>query len=83
MIEKSGDSELDFLDETKTVDSVAELSFNVLKEIYVIKKEENNAEKVAAAKKEQQQKILGILARKQDSKLEAMSEEELKALLAE
>lgn len=75
------DSELDFLDETKTVDKEAELTFNVLKEIYIIKKSEIDAEKIETQRKINNEKIMNLIYQKQEKELGEKSIEELKGLL--
>ncbi len=76
-----GDDELSFLDETKTVDKELQLTFDILKDIYLTKKLESEEEKNAAERKLHNEKIMSILHRKQNEKLENMSEEELLSLL--
>jgi hypothetical protein len=80
-LKKDDDNELTFLDETKTVDRVQQLTFDVLKEIYTTKKAEQDAAKEAASRKEFNEKINALIAKKQESKLESLSEEDLQALL--
>lgn len=75
------DDELSFLDETKTVDVESQLMFDVLKEIYLIKKKEMNDEKNATSIKENNQKILQLIHEKQEGELKDKSIEELKAML--
>jgi hypothetical protein len=75
------DDELSFLDETKVVDTEKELTFNVLKEVYMTKKEELDQERNASAIKENNQKILRLIQQKQEEDLGNKSIEELQALL--
>lgn len=76
-----GDDELSFLDETKTVDKEQQLTFDVLKDIYLTKKAELDAEKDAAQRKANNEKIMAIIHKKQEASLENMSVEELEAML--
>jgi hypothetical protein len=80
-LQKDNDDELSFLDETKKVDPVQQLIFDILKDIYLTKKNELVAEKEEAARKAHNDKINELLFKKQESKLESLSEEELRKLL--
>ena len=81
-LKANDDDELDFLEETESkVDKVTELSFNILKDIYVTKKDAAKALRDAADIKAHNQKILQLIASKQEKELEGMSVEELEALL--
>lgn len=75
------DDDLSFLDESKTVDVEAQLRFDILKDVYITKRDELNAAKTKAENKAHNEKIMAILHQKQESKLQDMSEDELKALL--
>jgi hypothetical protein len=75
------DDELSFLDETKVVDKQKELTFNVLKEIYVEKKTELDIQRNAASVKEHNEKILRLIHSKQEADLANKSVEELQSLL--
>ena len=77
---KSDESGLDFLEENKPVDLVTELSFNILKDIYLTKKDENASIRSAAEKKEHNQKIDQLIAAKKESSLNDLSIEELEKL---
>lgn len=59
-----------------------ELALEIVKTVIAEKLAEAEARRDAAAKSEEKAKILEILARKKDKKLEDMSEEELRAQLA-
>ena len=76
-----GDDELSFLDETKVVDKTQQLTFDILKEIYLIKKEEQEAIKNEAEKKAHNEKIMALIHRKQESELGEKSVDELMAML--
>ena len=81
-LKKDNDDDLSFLDETSTpVNSVDQLRFDIVKDIYLTKKEARDAEKIAAANKISNEKILSLIAGKQDEKLKDMSEEELLKLI--
>jgi polyribonucleotide nucleotidyltransferase len=73
--------ELSFLDETKTVDPVAQLTFDILKEIYTIKKKEQDDAKNAASIKAHNEKIMQLIHEKQEGELKDKSIDELKAML--
>ncbi len=82
---KVSSEEEDYLD-TKTVsieDSDNQLRFDVLKHILDTKKNERDQRTVAAAAKIEYEKILAQLARREEDKLNTMSEEELRKRLAE
>lgn len=73
--------EEDFL-ATRTVDDDLKLGFDVVLHVLNTKKAEQEAREAAADKAAKKAKLLEILERKQDSSLEAMSEEEIKAQLS-
>ncbi len=75
---KLEDDELDFLSGTKSkVNEIEQCRFNVLKEIYTIKKAEEDEKANEKAVKEHNAKIDALIAKKQDEKLENQSIEEL------
>jgi hypothetical protein len=78
---KTEDSDLDFLEEGKTVNVIAELSFNILKDIYLTLNDEAKTARDAQEKKEHNQKILNLIAEKQEEGLKGKTIEELEALL--
>jgi hypothetical protein len=78
-----GDSDLTFLDETKVVDKELQLTFDILKDIYLTKKGEMDAEKDKLAKKVHNEKIMTLIAEKQDKALGEKSVDELMAMLQE
>lgn len=75
---KVEDDELDFLSGTKSkVNKIDQCRFNVLKEIFTIKKAEEDEKANEKAVKEHNAKIDALIAKKQDEKLENQSIEEL------
>ncbi len=76
-----GDDELSFLDESKTVDKEQQLMFDILKDIYLTKKAELEEERTSAQRKANNEKIMALIHRKQESKLEELSVEELEKML--
>lgn len=77
----TGDDELSFLDETKSVNTIDQLKFDILKDVYISKKAENEAKRNALQDKEHNQKIMALIAEKKEDSLRNMSVEELEALL--
>ena len=79
------DSDLDFLSsnsDTKSEEtSLLELSFEILKDVYITKKEEANAKAKARETKEFNQKIMSLIAEKQENSLKDKSVEELMAMI--
>ena len=79
------DSDLDFLSsnsDTKSEEtSLLELSFEILKDVYLTKKEEANAKAKARETKEFNQKIMSLIAEKQESSLKDKSIEDLMAMI--
>lgn len=79
------DDTLDFLDNDLQEESEEvkqnTLRFNIVKEIYTIKKEERKSEKEKQDAKIHNQKIMALIAEKQDESLKSMSVEDLQKLL--
>ncbi len=75
--------ETDFLKEISTEDTVTKLQFDIVLHVLNTKKSEADERKNAAVRKEKKEKLLAILARKQDSALEDMSEDDIKKMLEE
>jgi hypothetical protein len=75
--------EVDFLDETSEADTIGKLKFDLVIHVLETKKAENKEKKLAAGKKAEKEKILAILAKKQEDSLAELSEDQLKAKLAE
>lgn len=80
-LQKDNDDELSFLDENKTVDKTQQLTFDILKEVYLTKKEEQETAKNAAEVKAHNEKILALIHQKQEGQLAEKTVEELQALL--
>lgn len=81
-IKSDDEDELDFLEDTESkVDKVLELSFNIVKDIYITKKDAAKALKDAADIKMHNQKILHLIASKQEEELAGKTIAELEALL--
>jgi hypothetical protein len=78
---QQNDDELSFLDEDSKVDPEKELSFAILKDIYVTKKKENEEAKLTAQNKANNEKLLDLIYKKQNQELESKSIEELQAML--
>lgn len=78
----TGDSELDFLKPSaKTEETIDELTFRILKDIYQTKQAEEDKAHRRAAARENNRKILELIAKKQDQELENKSIEELEKML--
>lgn len=78
----SGDSELDFLKPSaQKEETLDELTFRILKDIYQTKQAEEDKQHRRAAARENNRKILELIAKKQDEALESKSVEELEAML--
>ena len=82
---QTDNSDLDFLSsnsDTKSEEtSLLELSFEILKDVYITKKEEANAKAKARETKEFNQRIMGLIAEKQENSLKDKSIEELMAMI--
>ena len=78
----TGDSELDFLKPSEqTEETIDELTFRILKDIYTTKQAEEDKAHRRAAARENNRKILELIAKKQDQELENKSIEELEKML--
>lgn len=78
----TGDSELDFLKPSaQTEETIDELTFRILKDIYTTKQAEEDKAHRRAAARENNRKILELIAKKQDQELENKSIEELEKML--
>lgn len=71
-----------FVDSTATQDPAVQLRFDLVKHIIETRKAENAEAANAKAKAETKQQILAALDRKRAGAIEAMSEEQLKQMLA-
>ena len=76
------DEEEDFLKEVPKALTTTKLEFNVVLHILEIKKAEKLARTTAKENKENKDKLLAALARKQDDKIDNMSEEEIQKVVA-
>jgi len=74
--------EEDFLEETKPENTKAALAFKVVLHILTVKKAERDDKIASAENKETKDKLLGALARKQDSALDNMTEKQLEKAIA-
>lgn len=78
----TGDNELDFLKPSaQTEETIDELTFRILKDIYTTKQAEEDKAHRRAAARENNRKILELIAKKQDQELENKSIEELEKML--
>lgn len=80
-LNKKEDDNLSFLNDVDESDPIAQLQFDILKDIYVTKKSEADAARTAKETKEHNQRILQLIADKKDKELEGKSVEELEAML--
>lgn len=80
-ITKDEDNDLDFLVSTTKKDDIAQLRFDILKDVYLTKRDERLAEKERKDKKQHREKILALIEEKKDDSLKSMSVEELEKLL--
>ena len=78
---ESVDDDLDFLENPTKKNTEDELTFEILKDIYVTKKSEAEAATSAREQKEHNQKILAIIQSKKEAELQGKSIEELEAML--
>ncbi|HEY8365052.1 MAG TPA: hypothetical protein VIK84_05720 [Haloplasmataceae bacterium] len=81
VIKKNEDDNLSFLDDTGVVNSIDQLSFDILKDVYLTKKREVEEAKNALEVKQHNQKILELIAEKKEQGLKDKSIEELEKLL--
>ena len=78
------DEELAFLkQETSAEETPEQLTFRILKDIYLTKQAEEDKEHRRAEVRKRNRKLLEVIARKQDEALESKSIEELEAMLEE
>lgn len=63
--------------------AVLELALEVVKHVIAVRMDENEKARQRAKLLEERQKLIGLLANKQDEALKGLSEEQLKAKLAE
>lgn len=79
-LKKTDDDELSFLEDSKVINTVDQLKFDILKDVYLTKKGEMEALRDAANVKEHNNKIDTIIAAKKETELQSMSVEQLEAL---
>ena len=72
---------MDFLENPTKKNTEDELTFEILKDIYVTKKSEAEAATSARERKEHNQKILALIQSKKEAELQGKSIEELEAML--
>lgn len=78
------DEELAFLkQETSAEETTEQLTFRILKDIYLTKQAEEDKAHRRAEARQRNRKLLEVIARKQDEALESKSIEELEAMLEE
>lgn len=78
---KASNDTLDFLSEEKKVDEVAQLKFEILKDIYLTKKAELDEARIAREKKAHNERIMNLIAEAEDAQLRNKTPEELRSLL--
>lgn len=83
MKEKKDSTEESLLEVKSSADQELDIKILIIKYIVTIKLEEKAAKEQAIENRKQKQKILEIMAKRQDSALENMSDEELAKKLAE
>ena len=81
IIKKEKVEDLDFLETTPNPESINQLCFDILKDIYLTKKAEKDDADNALSKKEHNEKILSVIKAKQEARLSDLSVEELEKLL--
>jgi hypothetical protein len=85
--ELKASAEEDFVNQTATADSIIrtllQLRFDIVKHIINVRLAENAAAKAKADAKEKKDRILAIIERKQNEKLEGASLEDLQKMVAE
>lgn len=81
VLKKDDDDELSFLDDQSKVNTVDQLRFDILKDVYLTKKKQDEEARNAIDVKAHNQKILQLISEKTDESLKGKSIEELEALL--
>lgn len=74
--EEGGDA-LSFLGETKVVDKVNELRFNILKDIYTTKRDEDDALRKSMLDRDHNKKTMARIAALEDKEMDSLSKEDL------
>lgn len=81
MKESDGSDELAFLGESSKIAPAVQLTFDILKDVYLTKKAEAEAAVTAKEDKARREKILSLIADKKEESLKNLSVEELEKLL--
>lgn len=81
ILKKSDDDELSFLEDGNVPDTLNELRFAILKDVYLTRKKEAEDAMTELDKKQHNQKILELIASKKNEELQGKSVEELEKLL--
>ena len=81
LLTKDNDDDLSFLDKSKVINSQDQLTFDILKDIYMTKKQEQESLRSEAQRKENNQKIMSIIHSKKEAQLSEMSIEQLETML--
>lgn len=70
-----------FVDEAEVPDERLQLGFDIVIHVIAVRKEEARAAAVARVRAEQKQKVLAIIARKEDARLEEMDLDQLREMI--
>jgi uncharacterized cupredoxin-like copper-binding protein len=81
LLKKTDDDELSFLDNNIVVDATEQLRFDILKDIYLTQKEINENQAKAKEAKEHNEKIYAEMARRKETKITTVSDQELEAMI--
>jgi hypothetical protein len=76
-------SEISFVGPPSPENTALNLKFNIVKDVIDARVKENEDKKNRKLREDKKARILEIIAKKQDAKLEDMSEEELTAMLSD
>ena len=76
-----GNDDLSFIDQTEEPNVVAQLQFDIVKDIYKTKQDEANSRKEEREIKAYNQKIIDLISEKKDESLKSLSVEELEKLI--
>lgn len=79
-ISKSDDNELSFLEEGVKIDHIAQLKFDILKDVYLTKQQEANKSLKDLEIKRHNNKIDALIAEKKEDSLRSMSIEDLEKM---
>lgn len=81
LVKKTDDDELAFLDSTIVVDTIEQLKFDVLKDVYMEKKNEASTKLAAKKSREHNDEIYALIAEKEGEAKKGMTIDELKKQL--